>query len=97
VVLIINNAYLGLIRQNQKYVYQYEYQVQMKENKALMDYVKVAEGFACKAERVFTYAELDAALKNAAASKGPYVIDIICDDNTDCDMGVDIAHIRHFD
>ena len=97
VVLIINNAYLGLIRQNQKYAYQYEYQVQMKENKALVDYVKVAEGFACKAERVFTYAELDEALKNAAASKVPYVIDIICNDNTDCDMGNDIAHIRHFE
>ena len=97
VVLIINNAYLGLIRQNQKYAYQYEYQVQMKENKNLVDYVKVAEGFACKAERVFSYAELDKALKNALASKVPYVIDIICDDNTDCDMGNDIAHIRHFE
>ena len=97
VVLIINNAYLGLIRQNQKYVHQYEYQVQMQENKTLVDYVKIAEGFACKAERVFTYTELDTALKNAAASNLPYVIDIICDDNTDCDMGIDIAHIRHFD
>jgi tartronate-semialdehyde synthase len=96
VVLIINNAYLGLIRQNQKYAYGYEYQVAMKENKTLMDYVKVAEGFACKAERVFTYGELEKALKNAIASKEPYVIDIIADDNTDCDMGNDIAHIRHF-
>ncbi|MDR1443515.1 MAG: glyoxylate carboligase [Treponema sp.] len=97
VVLIINNAYLGLIRQNQKYAYQYEYQVAMKENKTLMDYVKVAEGFACKAERVFTYAELDKALKNAAAAKGPYVVEIVVNDNTDCDMGNDIAHIRHFE
>jgi tartronate-semialdehyde synthase len=97
VVLIINNAYLGLIRQNQKYAYGYEYQVAMKENKGLIDYVKVAEGFACEAERVFTYAELDKALKNAIAAKGPYVIDIIVNDNTDCDMGNDIAHIRHFE
>jgi len=97
VVLIINNAYLGLIRQNQKYAYQYEYQVQMKENKTLVDYVKVAEGFACKAERVFSYAGLERALKKAVSSKTPYVIDIICDDNTDCDMGNDIAHIRHFE
>ena len=97
VVLIINNAYLGLIRQNQKYAFQYEYQVAMKENKALMDYVKVSEGFACKAERVFTYAELDKALKNAAAADGPYVVEIIVNDNTDCDMGNDIAHIRHFE
>jgi tartronate-semialdehyde synthase len=97
VVLIINNAYLGLIRQNQKYAYGYEYQVAMKENKELMDYVKVAEGFACKAERVFNYKDLDAALKRAITANGPYVIDIIVNDNTDCDMGNDIAHIRHFD
>jgi tartronate-semialdehyde synthase len=62
-----------------------------------MDYVKVAEGFACKAERVFTHPELEAALKRADAAKGPYVIDIIVNDNTDCDMGNDIAHIRHFE
>jgi tartronate-semialdehyde synthase len=97
VVLIINNAYLGLIRQNQKYGYQYEYQVAMPENKKLMDYVKVSEGFACKAERVVTYQELDAALKRAVAAKGPYVVEIIVNDNTDCDMGNDIAHIRHFE
>ena len=69
----------------------------MPENKKLMDYVKVSEGFACKAERVFNYGELDAALKRAIAAKGPYVIDIVVNDNTDCDMGVDIAKIRHFD
>jgi tartronate-semialdehyde synthase len=97
VVLIINNAYLGLIRQNQKYAYQYEYQVAIPENKKLLDYVKISEGFACKAERVFNYKELDAALKRAITAKGPYVIDIICNDNTDCDMGNDIAHIRHFE
>ncbi|MDR3247891.1 MAG: glyoxylate carboligase, partial [Treponema sp.] len=97
VVLIINNAYLGLIRQNQKYAYGYEYQVAMKENKTLVDYVKIAEGFACKAERVFKYSELEAALGRAIAAKGPYVIDIIVNDNTDCDMGNDIAHIRHFE
>jgi tartronate-semialdehyde synthase len=97
VVLIINNAYLGLIRQNQKYAYQYEYQVAIQENKTLVDYVKVAEGFACKAERVFAYEELDKALKNAAVAQGPYVVEIIVDDHTDCDMGNDIAHIRHFE
>jgi tartronate-semialdehyde synthase len=97
VVLIINNAYLGLIRQNQKYAYGYEYQVAMPENKKLVDYVKVSEGFACKAERVFNYRDLDAALKRAIAARGPYVVEIIVNDNTDCDMGNDIAHIRHFE
>jgi tartronate-semialdehyde synthase len=97
VVLIINNAYLSLIRQNQKYAYSYEYQVAMKENKGLIDYVKVAEGFGAKAERVAAYADLEKALGRAAAAKGAYVVEILVDNNTDCDMGNDIAHIRHFE
>jgi tartronate-semialdehyde synthase len=97
VVLIINNAYLSLIRQNQKYAYNYEYQVAMKENKGLIDYVKVSEGFGAKAERVSSWAELEKALDRAVAAKGPYVVEILVDDHTDCDMGNDIAHIRHFE
>ena len=96
VVLIVNNAYLSLIRQNQKYAYSFEYQVSMAENKGFVDYIKVSEGFGCKAERVFTYKELEAALRRASDAKVPYVIDIIVDGPTDCDMGNDIAHIRHF-
>jgi tartronate-semialdehyde synthase len=97
VVLIVNNAYLGLIRQNQKYAYGYEYEVAMKENKGLIDYVKVSEGFGAKAERVFSYTDLEAALTRAAQAKGTYVVEMIVDDYADCDMGNDIAHIRHFD
>jgi tartronate-semialdehyde synthase len=96
-VLILNNSYLSLIRQNQKYAYNYEYQVRMPENKnGLIDYVKVSEGLGAKAERVAAYAELEQALERAAAAKGPYVVEILVEDNTDCDMGNDIAHIRHF-
>jgi tartronate-semialdehyde synthase len=93
----VNNAYLGLIRQNQKYAYGYEYEVAMKENKGLIDYVKVSEGFGAKAERVFSYTDLAAALTRAAQAKGAYVVEMIVDDYADCDMGNDIAHIRHFD
>ncbi|MDR2483823.1 MAG: glyoxylate carboligase [Treponema sp.] len=97
VVIIINNAYLSLIRQNQKYAYQYEYEVAMKENKGLIDYVKVSEGLGCTAQRVFSYEEGEKALARAAAATGTYVVEFIVDDATDCDMGNDIAHIRHFD
>jgi tartronate-semialdehyde synthase len=96
-VLIINNAYLSLIRHNQKYAYGYEYQVAMKENKGLIDYVKVAQGLGAKAERVFSYGDLEAALKRAATAKGTYVVEIIVEDQTDCDMGNDIAHIKHYE
>lgn len=97
VVVILNNAYLSLIRQNQKYAYQYENEVSMKENKGFVDYVKVSEGFGCKAERVFTYADIEKALGRAKDSKTPYVVEVIVEDETDCNMGNDIAHVRKFD
>lgn len=97
IVVILNNAYLSLIRQNQKYAYQYEYAVAMKENHNLIDYVKVAEGFGCAAERVFNPEEIQAALKRASESDKPYVIDIITEEQTDCSMGPNIAAVKEFE
>ncbi len=96
VVVIINNAYLGLIRQNQKYAYGYEYGVEMKENHDMMDYVKVAEGFACYAERVFEASEIQAALDRACKCGKPAVVDIICDPSIDCSMGAAIDCVKEF-
>ncbi len=96
IVVIINNAYLGLIRQNQKYAFGYEYAVEMGENQRDMDYVKVAEGFACAGERVFAPGDLAGAFARALASKVPYVVDIVCDQNADCSMGGDIQSVREF-
>lgn len=96
IVVIINNAYLGLIRQNQKYAFNYEFAVEMAENQAEMDYVKVAEGFACAGERVFAPGDLAAALQRALVSDKPYVLDIVCSRNADCSMGGDIQSVREF-
>jgi tartronate-semialdehyde synthase len=97
IVVIVNNAYLGLIRQNQNYAYDFEYGVAMKENQTLMDYVRVAEGFGCAGERVFQPADIGPALERAKASDKPYVIDIVCEQRTDCAMGGSIAAVREFD
>lgn len=96
IVVIVNNAYLGLIRQNQKYAYDFEHAVEMKVNQGVMDYIKVAEGFACAAERVFDPKEIQAALARAVASKKPYVIDIVCEKTTDCSMGGGVDCVREF-
>ena len=87
IVVVVNNAYLGLIRQNQKYAYGYEYAVEMAENQEIIDYVTVAKGFACYSERVFEPGEIGAALKRAQESGKPAVIDIVCDPVVDCSMG----------
>jgi tartronate-semialdehyde synthase len=96
IVIIINNAYLSLIRQNQKYAYKYEYAVEMKENHTTMDYVKVAEGFACKGERVFKAEDIAGAFERAVKSGKPYIIDIIVEQHSDCSMGPNIAAVKEF-
>lgn len=95
IVVIVNNANLGLIRQNQKGAYGYEYAVSMPYNQdGTMDYVKVAEGFGCRGERVFTPQELTAALERAKESGKTYIIDAICVKEQLCDMGGSIAAVK---
>lgn len=96
IVCIVNNAYLGLIKQNQNFAYKYEYGVAMPENQGVIDFVQVAKGFACEAERVFKPEEIAAAFARAKASKKPYVIDIVCDTVAYCSMGGDIATVKEF-
>ncbi len=97
IVVILNNAYLSLIRQNQKYAYQYEYAVEMKENHTMIDYVKVAEGFACMGERIFKAEDIAGAFDRAIKSGRPYIIDIIVEEHTDCSMGSNIAAVKEFE
>lgn len=96
IVVIVNNAYLGLIRQNQKYAYDFEHAVEMEVNQGVMDYIKIAEGFAGAGERVFHPDEIQGALARAIASKKPYIIDIVCEKTTDCSMGAGVDCVREF-
>ena len=98
VVVVVNNAYLGLIRQNQL-GYGFEYAVELACNQdGTVDYVKLGEAYGCVAERVFTPDELKMALKRAkivSRSAGRcYLIDAICAKTQLCDMGGSIAAIK---
>ena len=62
VVVIVNNGYLSLIRQNQKYAYKYEYGVDLTYDGLGMDFVKIAEGFGAYGERVTKPEEIRHAL-----------------------------------
>lgn len=95
IVVILNNACLGLIRQNQKGAYGYEYEVGMPCNQdGRIDYVKIAEGYGCVAERVFTPKELEEALQRAKKANKCYVIDAVCNTQQLCDMGGSIAAVK---
>ncbi len=98
IIVVVNNAYLGLIRQNQK-GYGFEYAVEMPYNQdGTIDYVKLGEAYGCVAERVFSPEELKAALVRAKASTKAsnrcYLIDAICIKTQLCDMGGSIANIK---
>lgn len=95
IAIILNNAYLGLIRQNQKGAYGFEYAVDMPYNQdGTVDYVMVAQGYGCLAERVLTPDDLQAAIGRAKASGRTYVIDAVCVNEQLCDMGTSIDAVK---
>jgi tartronate-semialdehyde synthase len=95
IVIILNNSNLGLIRQNQKGAYGFEHEIDMPYNSdGRVDYVQVAKGFGCRAERVTTHQELREALQRARDAGQTYVIDVICKSDQLCDMGADIASVK---
>jgi len=81
---------------DRKYGLDFEYAVSMKENQTTIDYIKVAEGFGCAGERVFDPNGIASAIERAKASKVPYIIDIICEEKTDCSMGPSVSNVREF-
>lgn len=99
IVIVINNGYLSLIRQNQKYAYGYEHAVSLwygPEGMIYPDNVKIAEGFGAKAERVMKPDEIRPAFQRALSAGVPYLIDVIVERECDCSMGGSIDAIREF-
>jgi tartronate-semialdehyde synthase len=100
IVVVVNNGYLGLIRQNQKYAYGYEYGVSLwySKNKEHIfpDNVKLIEAFGGQGERVYEPKDLSAAFDRAMKAGVPYLIDVIVAREADCSMGGAINAVREF-
>lgn len=74
-VVIVNNRYLGMVRQWQQLFYQRRYsQVDLGETP---DFVKLAEAFGAKGLRATNPAELASALAEAKEHPGPVVLDAV--------------------
>ncbi|MDO5711350.1 MAG: glyoxylate carboligase [Micrococcales bacterium] len=96
--VLVNNSYLGLIRQSQR-GFEMDYHVQLGFDNINspeldgygVDHVKVVEGLGCKAIRVKDPADLGAALteakKLAAEHRIPVVVEIILEKVTNISMG----------
>ena len=73
--VVINNHVLGMVRQWQTLFYDKHYSATVLNDK--VDFVKVAEGFGCKAIRVTKKEEVAPAIQEALEHNGPVVIDCI--------------------
>ena len=75
ITIIFDNHTLGMVRQWQTLYYGARYSATVLEDK--VDYCKVAEGLGCRALNVKSVDELEPALKEAIASKEPFVINCV--------------------
>jgi tartronate-semialdehyde synthase len=105
--VLVNNSYLGLIRQAQR-GFEMDYCVQLafeninapELNGYGVDHVAVVEGLGCKAIRVFNPADIIPAFEKARLLMKEYsvpvVVEIILERVTNIAMGTDIDAINEF-
>jgi tartronate-semialdehyde synthase len=106
--ILVNNAYLGLIRQSQR-GFDMDYAVQLSfENinspelgEYGVDHLKVVEGLGCKAIRVRKQEEIDPAIEQAyewmAQYRVPVVVEIMLERVTNISMGTEIDKVTEFE
>ncbi len=106
--VLVNNAYLGLIRQAQR-AFQMDFQVQLSfENINApeigvygVDHVAVAQGLGCKAIRVTEPDRIQEAFAQAnrwmAEFQVPVVVEIVLERVTNIAMGADIDNVMEFE
>jgi tartronate-semialdehyde synthase len=106
--IVVNNSYLGLIRQAQR-GFAMDYEVSLafdninspETGNTGVDHVQVAEGLGCKAIRVRTPKEFKGAFVDArrlmAEHQVPVVIEFILERVTNVAMGVEIDAITEFE
>jgi tartronate-semialdehyde synthase len=108
VLVVLNNAYLGLIRQAERgYNMDYEVQLSFQNINAPeigdygVDHVKAAEAFGCIARRVFDPEEIGEALQwartRATQASLPVMVEIITERVTNIAMGPEIDKVTEFE
>jgi len=106
--VVVNNSYLGLIRQAQR-GFDMDYCVQLafdnvnspELDKYGVDHVKVSEGLGCKALRVRDPEQIGTAFAEAKALiaqyRVPVVVEIILERITNISMGTELDNVKEFE
>lgn len=97
VVIVINNGYLSLIRQQEKYLYNMNYEVNTWYGDTLVDFVKFAEAYGAYGQRVELPKEIKPALQRAIDANWPSIIEVIVDRETDASMGASLDKIVEYE
>ncbi|MBO4300987.1 MAG: biosynthetic-type acetolactate synthase large subunit [Desulfovibrio sp.] len=74
-VVVLNNRYLGMVRQWQELFYNHNYSSTNME--AQPDFVKLAEAYGAEGYRIVNPSELRLMLEKALASPNPAIIDVV--------------------
>ena len=81
-VFILNNRYMGMVRQWQELLHGGRYSESYSE--ALPDFVKLAEAFHATGLRATCLGELDGVIERMLAIPGPVIADICVDEKENC-------------
>ncbi|MEQ9490480.1 MAG: acetolactate synthase 3 large subunit [Alphaproteobacteria bacterium] len=81
-IFILNNKYMGMVRQWQELLHGGRYSESYSE--ALPDFVKLAEAYGAKGLRAETVADLDGVIDDMLAHEGPVIADIAVDESENC-------------
>ncbi len=106
--VVVNNSYLGLIRQSQR-GFDMDYFVQLSFDNVNspevggygVDHVKVAEGLGCRAIRVLEPDEILPALERAkkliVEHRVPVVVEVVLERVTNVSMGTELDNVTEFE
>jgi tartronate-semialdehyde synthase len=97
VIVVINNGYLSLIRQSEKYGYGMNFEVETWYGGHMIDFVKFAEAYGAYGERVDMPEDVKPALRRAVDCGRPAIVEIVVERDTDASMGTSIDAINEYE
>jgi acetolactate synthase-1/2/3 large subunit len=81
-VFILNNEYMGMVRQWQELTYESRYSNSYSDS--LPDFVKMAEAYGWKGMRITNEADLDGSIEAMLAHDGPVMVDCLVSKEANC-------------
>lgn len=94
-IVILNNNYLGMVRQWQELFFDKRYSFVNLENP---DFIKISEGFGVEAARVSESKNLESSLKTMLEHDGPYLLEVMVEKEENVfpmvPSGESVANIR---